>query len=296
MSAGIMPFTGSIVAIVTPFKNGRVDEVALEKLVKWHLDSGTHGIVSVGTTGESPTLTHDEHKRVTELIIKWVNKKVPVIAGTGSNSTAEAIELTQHAQQAGADGALIVAPYYNKPTQAGLFAHYKAIHDACDIPIILYNVPGRTVADLAVETIAELSKLPRIVALKDATGRLERISVQGFLCEQGFIQLSGDDILALGANLYGGKGCISVTANIAPALCAKMQEACLSGDWETARSLHQKLVPLHDALFVEPNPIPVKYALSRLGFIENEIRLPLVQASDKTKEVVDAALKYAGLL
>jgi 4-hydroxy-tetrahydrodipicolinate synthase len=297
MSAPMPRFTGSIVALVTPFKGDQVDEGTLEKLVKWHINQGTHGLVSVGTTGESPTLNHDEHRRVTELVIHHAAGKIPVIAGTGSNSTAEAIELTQHAQQAGADAALVVVPYYNKPTQEGLYAHYKAIHDACELPLILYNVPGRTVTDLSVATTGALSHLPRIIAVKDATGRVERISQQKQVCTPDFIQLSGDDILALATRIYGAKGCISVTGNVAPRLCADLQEACNRGDWETAQGIHDRLAPLHDALFLEPNPVPVKYALQRLGLIPCEdVRLPLVVASQKTRDHVDKALDYAGLI
>ncbi|MDA1058921.1 MAG: 4-hydroxy-tetrahydrodipicolinate synthase [Proteobacteria bacterium] len=289
-------FKGSIVALVTPFNNGAIDEKAFQDLVEWHISEGTHGIVPVGTTGESPTLTHEEHKRVTELCVEAATGRVPVIAGTGSNATAEAIEYTQHAQKAGADAALIVAPYYNKPTQDGLFAHFKAIHDATDIPIILYNVPSRTVADIAQETIVRLADLPNIVGIKDATANLARVSSTRLLLGPQFCQLSGEDPTVLAFMAHGGHGCISVTANIAPRLCAEFQNVWAEGRPLDALALHDRLMPLHIALFLETSPAPAKYALSLLGKCTDELRLPLVGLGDQTKERVRTAMKSAGLI
>ena len=254
------PFQGSITALITPFKNGEVDAKAFQRLVEWQIDQGTHGLVPVGTTGESPTLTHDEHKQVIELCIEAAAGRVPVIAGTGSNSTAEAIALTRHAKEAGADGALVVTPYYNKPTQEGLYLHYKAINDAVDIPIIIYNIPGRSIVDMSVDTMARLSKLPNIVGVKDATANMARVSQQRAAMGTEFVQLSGEDATALGFMAHGGQGCISVTANVAPALCSEFQLACLGGNFKRALEIQDRLMPLHDALFVESNPGPVKYA------------------------------------
>jgi len=289
-------FKGSFVALITPFRNGRVDEKAFRKLVDWQIEQGTHGLVPVGTTGESPTLSHDEHKRVVEICIETARGRVPVIAGTGSNSTDEAIELTKHAKAAGADAALVVTPYYNKPNQAGLYAHFKAIHDATRIPIVIYNIPGRSVIDMTPETMAELAKLPRIVGVKDATADLTRPSKMRLALGDDFCQLSGEDGTALGFNAHGGVGCISVSANVAPKLCAQFQEACLSGDYVTARALHEALMPLHNVLFVETSPGPVKYAASLLGLCEPDLRLPLVGPSDATKKKVEAVLKQVGLV
>jgi len=289
-------FKGSFVALITPFRNGRVDEKAFRKLVDWQIEQGTHGLVPVGTTGESPTLSHDEHKRVVEICIETARGRVPVIAGTGSNSTDEAIELTKHAKTAGADAALVVTPYYNKPNQAGLYAHFKAIHDATRLPIIIYNIPGRSVIDMTPETMAELAALPRIVGVKDATADLTRPTKMRLALGDDFCQLSGEDGTALGFNAHGGVGCISVTANIAPKLCAQFQEACLSGDYATARALHEALMPLHNVLFVETSPGPVKYAASLLGLCEPDLRLPLVQPSDVTKKKVEAVMKQVGLI
>jgi 4-hydroxy-tetrahydrodipicolinate synthase len=289
-------FKGSITALITPFANGGLDEDAFRKLIRWQISSGTHGLVPTGTTGESPTLSHDEHMRVVEAAIAEAAGKVPVIAGTGSNSTREAIELTRHARKAGADAALVVTPYYNKPTQEGLYLHYKAIHDAADIPIIIYNIPGRSVVNMSVETMARLAALPNIVGVKDATGALARISQQRAACGPEFVQLSGEDGIALGAMVHGARGCISVTANVAPALCAEFQNACLAGDFRRALELQDRLYPLHEALFVEASPAPVKYAAERLGLCSSEVRLPLSPLTEEGRRAVDAALKSAGLL
>jgi 4-hydroxy-tetrahydrodipicolinate synthase len=289
------PFKGSIVALITPLKNGKIDAEAFQTHVEWQIDQGTHGLVPVGTTGESPTLTHDEHKRIIELSIEVAARRVPVIAGTGSNSTSEAVELTRHAKEAGADGALVVTPYYNKPTQEGLYLHYKAINDCADIPIIIYNIPGRSVVDMSVETMARLAKLPNIVGVKDATADLARVSQQRAAIGHDFVQLSGEDATALGFMAHGGHGCISVTANIAPALCSEFQLACLGGNYKRALELQDKLMPLHDALFVEANPGPVKYAAERLGLCSSETRLPLAPLSPASRKRVDDALATVGL-
>ena len=291
-------FKGSITALITPFTAGgeAIDEAALERLVERQLAAGTHGLVPVGTTGESPTLSHREHMRVVEMTVAAAAGKVPVIAGAGSNSTQEAIELTQHAEKAGADAALIVTPYYNKPSQAGLYAHYKAIHDASGIAIIIYNIPGRSVIDMSVETMARLFELPRIVGVKDATAALDRVSRQRAAMGPEFIQLSGEDATALGFMAHGGHGCISVTANIAPELCARFQEACLNGDFTTALQLQDRLMPLHEALFVESNPVPAKYAAARLGLCGADVRGPLAAISDASARAVDAALEQAQLI
>jgi 4-hydroxy-tetrahydrodipicolinate synthase len=290
-------FHGSNPALITPFKSGEVDEKAFRKLVAWQLKEGSHGLVPVGTTGESPTLTPEEHKRVVEICIAEAKGKVPVIAGTGSNSTAEAIDYTEHAKQAGADAALVVVPYYNKPTQDGIYAHFKAIAEAVDIPIFVYNVPGRTVANISVETLARLARdFPNIVGTKDASADLTRPSRQRLASGEKFIQLSGEDGTALGFNAHGGVGCISVTANVAPRLCAEFQEATLKGDYAKALKLQDRLMPLHHALFVETSPGPVKYAASLLGLCEAETRLPMVPVGDTTKKVVRDAMVHAGLL
>ncbi len=291
----IPPFKGSITALITPFKNGKLDAQAFKKLVEWQIDQGAHGLVPCGTTGESPTLTHEEHKQVIELCIETAAGRVPVIAGTGSNSTAEAIELTRHAKEAGADGALVVTPYYNKPTQEGLYLHYKAINDCADIPIIIYNIPGRSVIDMSVDTMARLFKLSNIVGVKDATANMARVSQQRAALGSDFIQLSGEDATALGFMAHGGVGCISVTANIAPALCAEFQLACLAGNFRLALQLQDRLMPLHDALFVESNPGPVKYAASKLGLCNGETRLPLAPITASSRKRVDDALATVGL-
>ena len=289
------PFQGSITALITPFKDGSVDEHAFRKFVEWQIDQGTHGLVPCGTTGESPTLDHDEHRRVIELCIEAAGGRVPVIAGTGSNSTAEAVELTRHAKAAGADGALVVTPYYNKPTQEGMYLHFKAINDAADIPIVIYNIPGRSIVDMSVETMARLFKLKNIVGVKDATANLARVSQQRAAMGHAFIQLSGEDATALGFMAHGGVGCISVASNIAPALCSEFQLACLGGNYKRALELQDRLMPIHDALFVESNPGPVKYAAEKLGLCGGETRLPLAPISDATRKRVDAAIEAAGL-
>ncbi|MGF1476280.1 MAG: 4-hydroxy-tetrahydrodipicolinate synthase [Geminicoccaceae bacterium] len=283
-------FRGSIVALVTPFRNGRIDEEALQALVEWHLQEGTHAIVPVGTTGESPTLSHKEHNRVVELVIDAAAGRCPVIAGAGSNATAEAISLAKHAKAAGADAILVVTPYYNKPTQAGLFAHYQAIHDAADLPIVIYNIPPRSVIDMSPETMGRLAELPNIVGVKDATQDLVRPLVTREICGKDFCQLSGEDPTALAFNAHGGVGCISVTANVAPKLCAMMQEASLDGRYEEALELHMKLTPLHQALFCETSPSPTKYALSPMQKTTDEVRLPLVPLSVDGQALVDRAL------
>ena len=289
------PFQGSITALITPFKNGEVDAKAFQRLVEWQIDQGTHGLVPVGTTGESPTLNHEEHKRVIELCIEAAAGRVPVIAGTGSNSTSEAIALTRFAKEAGADGALVVTPYYHKPTQEGLYLHYKAINDAVEIPIIIYNIPGRSIVDMSVETMTRLFKLPNVAGLKDATANMSRVSQQRAAMGTEFVQLSGEDATALGFNAHGGQGCISVTANIAPALCSEFQLACLGSNFKRALEIQDRLMPLHDALFVESNPGPVKYAAEKLGLCSGETRLPLAPLAPASKAKVDAALAQVGL-
>jgi len=283
-------FRGSIVALVTPFRNGAVDESALGDLVEWHVAEGTHGIVPVGTTGESPTLTHREHERVVELVVEATARRIPVVAGAGSNSTHEAVGFVKHAARVGADAALVVTPYYNKPSQEGLFQHFKAVAEAADVPIIVYNIPGRSVIDMAPETMGRLARLANIVGVKDATADLARPLRQAQECGEDFCQLSGEDATALAFNAHGGVGCISVTANVAPALCARMQEAWLAGDAATALALHRRLMPLHTACFCEPSPAPTKYALMRLGRTTDEVRLPLVALSGAGRERVDAAM------
>jgi 4-hydroxy-tetrahydrodipicolinate synthase len=289
-------FKGSFVALITPFSNGAVDEDAFARLVEWHIAEGTHGLVPCGTTGESPTLSHEEHKRVVEICVQVAGGRVPVIAGTGSNNTAEALELTRHARETGADGALIVTPYYNKPTQDGLYAHFMTIADAVDLPILIYNIPGRSVIDMSVETMARLAGHRNIVGVKDATANLARISLQRLAMGPDFCQLSGEDATALGFNAHGGHGCISVTANVAPALCAEFQTACLTGNWARALELQDRLMPLHNALFIESSPGPVKYAASLLGLCRDELRLPLVPVGEPTREKLRDAMRSAGLI
>lgn len=290
-------FKGSMPALVTPFTpDGELDLDTLKKLVEWHVDQGSHGIVPVGTTGESPTLTHDEHRLVIEEVVGAVNGRIPVIAGAGSNSTREGIGLLQHAASVGADAALVVTPYYNKPTQAGLIAHYTALAEACDLPIIIYNIPGRSVVDMTPETMGVLAQIPSIVGVKDATGRLERVSCQRITCGPDFIQLSGEDATALGFNAHGGVGCISVTANVAPALCARFQEATLRGDYKAALALQDQLMPLHQAIFIEPGLVGAKYAMSRLGLCQDRVRLPLTPLTEPTRRLIDAAMAHAGLV
>jgi 4-hydroxy-tetrahydrodipicolinate synthase len=290
-------FKGSFTALITPFKGGKVDEAAFKRLVDWQIAEGTHGLVPVGTTGESPTLSHEEHKEVVELCIKTARKRVPVIAGAGSNSTEEAIDFTRHAKEAGADAVLHSTGYYNKPTQDGLYRHFKAINDAVDIPIILYNVPVRTIVDIKVDTMARCAELKNVVGVKDATANVARVTNQRLACGKDFVQLSGEDGTVLGFMAHGGYGCISVTSNVAPRLCADFQNACLEGKWARALELQDKLMPLHDALFIETNPAPVKYAAWWLGVIGSpECRLPLAPLMEPTKKAVDDALKSVGLL
>jgi 4-hydroxy-tetrahydrodipicolinate synthase len=289
-------FRGSFTALVTPFTNGGVDEKAYRSLVAWQISEGTNGLVPVGTTGESPTLSHEEHKHVVEWCIAEARGRVPVIAGAGSNSTREAIELAQHAEEAGADAVLVVTPYYNKPTQEGLYRHFEAINGAIEIPIIIYNIPARSVIDMSVDTMKRLCELDNIAGVKDATANMTRISQQRAALGPDFNQLSGEDATALGFMAHGGHGCISVTANVAPRLCAEFQGACLRGDYGAALKLQDKLMPLHQNLFIETNPAPAKYALSVLGKCADTVRLPMVELSDKSKAAVREAMVHAGLI
>ena len=289
-------FKGSMPALVTPFRNGALDLDALEHLVEWHIEQGSTGLVPVGTTGESPTLSHDEHETVVETVVKAAVGRVPVIAGAGSNNTTEAIRFMKFAKKVGAQGALVVTPYYNKPTQRGLIAHFTAVHNAADLPIIIYNIPPRSVIDMTPVTMGQLAKLPRIVGVKDATGKLERVSQQRASCGADFIQLSGEDATALGFNAHGGVGCISVTANVAPKLCAEFQTATLAGDYKTALDYQDRLMPLHEAIFIEPGLVGAKYGLSKLGLCSEEVRCPLTGLEDSTKLAIDAAMRHAGLL
>ena len=292
-------FKGSNVALITPFKNNGLDEEAYIKLIHFHIDNGTNGLVPAGTTGESPTLSHDEHQRVIDLCVKESNGKIPVIAGTGSNSTEEAISLTTHAEKAGANGALIVTPYYNKPTQEGLYQHYKAINDKCGIPIIIYNIPGRSVIDMSVDTMARLYELKNIVGVKDATGDLDRVNQTIEKMGKDFIQLTGNDDNAFEFNKRGGVGTISVTANIAPKLCSDFQKFSKSdtdNEMKEAERLDKILQPVHHSMFVESNPSPVKYAAKLLGLCDDNVRLPLVKVTDTTKEIVKKALQSAKLI
>ncbi len=289
-------FKGSFPALITPFKNGELDLETLKKLVEWHIGEGTHGFVPVGTTGESPTLTHEEHETVIQEVVRAAAGRVPVIAGAGSNNTLEAMRLMQFAEKAGASAGLVVTPYYNKPTQRGLIAHYTALHDCCELPIIIYNIPGRSVVDMTPETMGELAKLPRVVGVKDATGDLNRVSQTRITCGTDFAQLSGEDGTALAFNAHGGQGCISVTANVAPRLCAEFQTATLNGDFAKALELQDKLFPLHEAIFVEPGLVGAKYAMSKLGLCSEEVRSPLTGLLDSTKAQIDAAMQHAGLL
>lgn len=287
---------GSITALVTPFRDGALDEEAFRALVAWQVESGTSGLVPVGTTGESPTLSHAEHKRVVEMCVAEAGGRVPVIAGAGSNSTAEAVDFARHAEGAGAEALLVVTPYYNKPTQEGLYRHFKAVNDAVGIPILIYNIPGRSVIDMTVETMKRLYELPNIVGVKDATASMTRVSLQRQAMGEDFVQLSGEDATALGFMAHGGHGCISVTANVAPALCAAFQAACLAGDYAGALALQDRLMPLHTNLFLETNPSPAKYALHVMGRMSDEVRLPLVPVSEATGAAVRAAMTHAGLL
>jgi 4-hydroxy-tetrahydrodipicolinate synthase len=289
-------FRGSFTALVTPFRNGALDEAALRGLVAWQISEGTNGLVPVGTTGESPTLSHEEHQLVVEWCIAEARGQVPIIAGAGSNSTSEAIGLARHAEQAGADAVLVVTPYYNKPTQEGMYQHFKAINDAIGIPIIIYNIPPRSVIDMSVDTMKRLYELDNIAGVKDATANMTRVSQQRAALGPEFIQLSGEDATTLGFMAHGGHGCVSVTANVAPRLCAEFQGACLRGDYEAALLLQDKLMPLHQNLFIETNPAPAKYALSVLGKCAETVRLPLVMLAEKSKAAVREAMVHAGLV
>lgn len=289
-------FHGSFPALVTPFKNGEVDFDALKHLVDWHVDEGSNGLVPVGTTGESPTLSHEEHEAVIETVVTAAAGRVKVIAGAGSNNTAESIRFMRHAERVGADAALVVTPYYNKPTQGGLILHFSAVHDCCDLPIIIYNIPGRSVVDMTPATMGTLAALPRIIGVKDATGDLARVSQQRITCGKNFIQLSGEDATAHGFNAQGGVGCISVTANVAPRLCSDMQAATLAGDYGRALELADRLMPLHQAIFTEPGLVGAKYGMSRLGLCSDEVRPPLAPLTQGTQGLVDAAMRVAGLI
>lgn len=289
-------FKGSMPALVTPFQNGALDLDALKRLVEWHIDEGSSALVPVGTTGESPTLTHDEHEAVIAEVVKAAAGRVPVIAGAGSNNTVETIRFVEFAQKVGADAALVVTPYYNKPTQRGLLAHFQAAHDCADVPIIIYNIPGRSIVDMTPATMGELAKLPRIIGVKDATGDIGRVSQQRASCGADFVQLSGEDPTALGFNAHGGVGCISVTANVAPRLCAEFQAATLAGDYAKALEYQDKLMPLHEAIFIEPGLVGAKYGLSKLGLCSEDVRSPLTGLEDSTKAAIDAAMLHAGLL
>lgn len=289
-------FQGSMPALVTPFSDGQLDLDALKKLVEWQIESGSTALVPVGTTGESPTLTHDEHETVIEEVVKAAAGRVPVIAGAGSNNTAEGIRFIQHAAKVGADAALVVTPYYNKPTQEGLYQHFKAMHDAADIPIIIYNIPGRSVVDMTPDTMGRLARLPRIIGVKDATGDISRVAKQRMTCGRDFVQLSGEDATAISFNAQGGQGCISVTANVAPKLCAEMQAATLRGDYATALDITDRLMPLHIAIFLEPGLAGAKYGLSLLGRCKDEVRLPLTGVTDGTKLAIKDAMIHAGLI
>ena len=293
-------FKGSIVALITPFKNNQLDEDSYISLIHHHLKNGTSGLVPAGTTGESPTLNHTEHKRVIELCVKESNGKIPIIAGTGSNSTEEAISLTKYAEKAGSNAALVVTPYYNKPTQEGLYQHFKSINDNCSIPIIIYNIPPRSVVDMSVETMARLFELKNIVGVKDATGDLNRVDQQKKLMGPDFIQLSGEDGTALEFNLRGGVGCISVTANVAAKLCSELQDASISKNksysLNKAKKINEILMPLNNSLFIESNPSPVKYAANLLKFCNDDVRLPLVKINEETKKIVKSAMSHANLI
>lgn len=289
---------GALTALITPFdENGNIDEKTFCNLVEWQIKEGIDGLVPVGTTGESPTLSHQEHERVIELCVRQVAKRVPVVAGAGSNSTAEAVHLVKYAEKAGADAVLVVTPYYNKPNQRGMYAHFSAIAKAISIPIIIYNIPGRSIIDMQVETMAQLrNEFKNIVGVKDATGRIERASEQREKCGKDFIQLSGDDSTALGFNAQGGVGCISVTSNIAPKLCAELFAACRRGEFTKALELNDRLMPLNRALFLEPSPAGIKYAAEQLGLCKSVVRSPIVELEEKTKRIIDDAIRHAGLV
>ena len=289
-------FKGVFTALLTPFKNGELDEVSFRSFIDFQIESGIHGLVPVGTTGESPTVSHDEHKLAVEICIDQVNKKAPVIAGTGSNNTAEAIELTNHASEKGADAALVVTPYYNKPNQEGLYAHYKAIAENSDIPIMIYNIPGRSIVDMNLETMNELFQIKNIIGVKDATSDISRVFKYKSIIGDSFNQLSGEDATTLAYMTYGGHGSISVTSNIAPKLCSDLMNLCLAGKFDEASKINDKLMKLHECLFLEPSPGPVKYAAEKLGLMSSELRLPLVEISKNTKDRVDEAMKFASLI
>jgi 4-hydroxy-tetrahydrodipicolinate synthase len=296
MSAVRERIRGSIPALITPMKDGKVDEAVFRKLVNWQIEQGSHGLVPCGTTGESPTLSHEEDMRVVQICVEEARGRVPVIAGAGSNSTSEALMLTKHAKAVGADAVLSVTGYYNKPTQEGMYRHFATIAEAVDIPILLYNVPGRAVVDIAVETMTRLSKIANVIGVKDATANLARPSRERLACGTDWRLISGEDATALGYMAHGGHGCISVTANVAPKLCAEFQEACMKGDFSSALMMQDVLMPLHDAMFVETSPAPVKYAASLLGLCTDELRLPMMAASDSSREKIKAAMKSAGLI
>ena len=289
-------FKGVFTALLTPFKNGELDEVSFRSFIDFQIESGIHGLVPVGTTGESPTVSHDEHKLAVEICIDQASKKVPVIAGTGSNNTAEAIELTNHASEKGADAALVVTPYYNKPNQEGLYAHYKAIAENSDIPIMIYNIPGRSIVDMNLETMNELFQIKNIIGVKDATSDISRVFKYKSIIGDSFNQLSGEDATTLAYMTYGGHGSISVTSNIAPKLCSDFMNLCLIGKFDEASKINEKLMKLHECLFLEPSPGPVKYAAEKLGLMSSELRLPLVEISKNTKDRVDEAMKFASLI
>lgn len=289
-------FRGSLVALLTPFDGDRLDEAALRRMVEWHIEEGTHGIVPVGTTGESPTLSHDEHCRVIEIVVEQAAGRVPVIAGAGSNNPVEAIEYSNYAQQVGADATLHVAGYYNRPNQDGLYAHFKMLHDATELPIIVYNIPPRAVVDISPATMARIAALPRIAGVKDATGDLARPWAERQLIKKPFAWLSGEDGTAVSYNVAGGQGCISVTANVAPRLCAQLQELTLAGKWEEARALQDRLLPLHQAMFAEPNPAGPKYGLSLLGLASEDCRIPVVPLQDSTKARIRQVMEELELI
>jgi len=289
-------FRGVLPALITPFRDGAVDEDAFARLVERQIEGGVHGLVPAGTTGESATLSHDEHRRVVELCVKTAAGRVPVIAGAGSNSTAEAIELTRHAKAVGADAVLMVTGYYNRPSQEGLFRHYEAVSAAVDMPVMVYNVPGRTAVDVSNETLARVAKLKNIIGVKDASGDVSRVSLQQLMCGEDWVLLSGDDPTALGYMAHGGHGCISVTSNVAPRACAEFFDACLAADYERARTLQARLIRLHKALFLDASPAPTKFALAELGLCSEEVRLPIAPCSDTVKPAIRAAMKDAGVL
>jgi 4-hydroxy-tetrahydrodipicolinate synthase len=290
------PFKGVIPALVTPFQNGEVDEKGFVALVERQIAGGVHGLVPVGTTGETSTLSHDEHKRVVELCVQTARGRVPVMAGAGSNSTEEAIDLVRHAKAVGADGALVVTPYYNRPSQEGMYQHYKAINDAVELPVFVYNVPGRTGVDISNDTLVRLSKLPNIVGIKDATGDLTRISLQRITCGEDWVMLTGDDPTALGYMAHGGHGVISVTSNVAPDACATFMNACFGNDWETARYWQDRLIKLHKALFLDSSPAPTKFALAQLGLSTEDVRLPITTCAEAVRPAILEAMREAGLV